>query len=361
MSDVSIPKTMRAAVLQGKGDLRVQDWPVPQPGPFEVLIKVMACAICGSDPTVVYKGWLALPPYGTFIPGHEYSGQIVAIGPNVTDFQVGDRVAIETHKGCGYCKNCKLGRYTICMNYGKNETGHRHYGFTTNGGYAQYVVNHISTLYKIADNISFEEAALVTTAACVHFALDNVGGLMGGETVAVLGPGPIGLMAVQLVKALGAKKVILTGTRQNRLKIGKEVGADVTVDACTEDPVQVVMRETDGVGADLVIECSGGPGAVQQAIDMSMRGGRLSLIGDAHELSTVDMRKFVLNDMRAAGVRGEGLGDCARSLAFLSAGKLRAKPLITHHFPLEQIGEGFDTFINRKGGAIKVIIRPNEK
>ena len=96
--------------------------------------------------------------------------------------------------------NCKRGRYTICLNYGKPETGHRHYGFTTNGGYAQYVVNNVSTLYKVADNISYEEAALVTTAACVHYALDNIGGFMGGETVAVLGPGPIGLMAVQLAK-----------------------------------------------------------------------------------------------------------------------------------------------------------------
>jgi len=134
MNDMSIPKTMRAAVLQGKGQLCVQDWPVPEPGAFEVLIKVMACAICGSDPTVVYKGWQALPPYGTFIPGHEYSGRIVATGPHVLNFAIGDRVAIETHKGCGYCKNCKQGRYTICMNYGKPETGQRHYGFTKNGG-----------------------------------------------------------------------------------------------------------------------------------------------------------------------------------------------------------------------------------
>ena len=361
MNDPSIPKTMRAAVLLGKGDLKVQDWPVPEPGPFEVLIKVMACAICGSDPTVVYRGWQALPPYGTFIPGHEYSGQIVALGPNVTDFKIGDRVAIETHKGCGFCKNCKQGRYTICMNYGKCETGHRHYGFTANGGYASYVVNHISTLYKIPDNVSFEEAALITTAACVHFALDNVGGLLGGETVAVLGPGPIGLMAVQLVKALGATRVILAGTRANRLQVGKQLGADVTVDICQEDPVKAVLRETNGVGADLVVECSGGSAAMQQSIDMVMRGGRISLIGDSHEPSTVELRKFVLSDMSARGVRGEGMGDCARSLALFSVGKLQAKPLITHHFPLEQIAEGFDTFMNRKGGAIKVVIHPNQQ
>ena len=156
------------------------------------------------------------------------------MGPGVTDFKAGDRVAIESHKGCGHCTNCKRGRYTICFNYGKPETGHRHYGFTTNGGYAQYVVNHVSTLYKIADNVSYEEAALVTTAACVHFALDNVGGLLGGETVVVLGPGPIGLMAVQLVKALGASRVILTGTRDERLEMGKRLGADIVVNSLTK-------------------------------------------------------------------------------------------------------------------------------
>ncbi len=361
MSNTSIPTTMRAAVLQGKGDLRVQDWPVPHPGPFEVLIKVMACAICGSDPTVVYRGWQALPPYGTFVPGHEYSGQIVAIGPGVLELKVGDRVAIESHKGCGFCKNCKQGRYTICMNYGKCETGHRHYGFTANGGYAWYAVNHISTVYKIPDNLSYEEASLITTTACVHFALHNIGGLLGGETVAVLGPGPIGLMAVQLVKALGATKAILIGRREGRLNVGLQVGADVVVDASREDPVKVVMRETCGVGADLVIECSGGASAFQQSIDMVMRGGRISLIGDSHESSTVELRKFVLSDMRAAGVRGEGMGDCARSLALFAAGKLTAKPLITHCFPLEQIAEGFDTYMNRKGGAIKVVIHPNQE
>ena len=226
---------------------------------MEVLVKVYACAICGTDPTVINKGWTGMPAFGSFIPGHEYSGQIVAVGPNVKDFKVGDRIAIESHKGCGYCMNCKRGRYTICLNYGKPETGHRHYGFTTNGGYAQYVVNNVSTLYKVADNISYEEAALLTTAACVHYALDNIGGFLGGETVAVLGPGPIGLMAVQLAKALGAGTVFLTGTRESRLAVGKQLGADVTININEQDAVKVIKDATDGLGVELVIECSGAP------------------------------------------------------------------------------------------------------
>ena len=354
----SIPTIMKAAVLHGLNDLRVQDFPVPEPGPLEVLLKIHAVAICGTDPTVISKGWTGMPAFGSFIPGHEYSGEVMALGPNVTQFKVGDRVAIETHKGCGFCMNCKRGKYTICLNYGKPETGHRHYGFTTNGGYAQYVVNHIATLYKIPDNVSYEEAALVTTAACAHFALDNIGGLMGGETVAVLGPGPIGLMALQLVKALGASKVFLTGTRDERLEVGKRLGADVIINVNREDAVKVVREMTGGLGVDLVVECSGSPEAVAQAIEMAARGGRISLIGDPHGLTTLNLRRFVLDDMRAAGVRGEGNGDCARSLALFSDGKIQAKPLITHHFPLEKINEGIDTFVHRKGGAIKVIIQP---
>ena len=355
----TIPTTMKAAVLHGLNDLRVQEFPVPEPGPLEVLLKIHSVAICGTDPTVISKGWTGMPAFGNFIPGHEYSGEIVKLGPNVSEFKVGDRVAIETHHGCGYCTNCKRGKYTICLNYGKPETGHRHYGFTTNGGYAQYAVNHISTLYRIPDNVSYDEAALVTTAACAHFALDNIGGLMGGETVAVLGPGPIGLMALQLVKALGASKVFLTGTRDDRLEVGKKLGADVIINVNKEDAVKVVRESTDGMGVDLVVECSGSPDAVSQAIAMASRGGRLSLIGDPHGLANVDMRRFVLDDMRAAGVRGEGNGDCARSLALISDGKVLCKPMITHHFPLEKINEGFDTFIHRKGGALKVIIHPN--
>jgi L-iditol 2-dehydrogenase len=358
-SNACIPSKMQAAVLHGLNDLRVHEYVVPEPGSLEVLLKVHSCAICGTDPSVFSKGWPGMPAFGTFIAGHEYSGEVVALGPNVDQFKVGDRVAIESHHGCGHCMNCKRGKYTICLNYGKPESGHRHYGFTSNGGYAQYAVNHISTLYRIPDNVSYDEAALVTTAACVHFALDNIGGLLGGETVAVMGPGAIGLMAVQLVKALGASKVILTGTRDDRLEVGKTLGADVIVNVKNEDPVKIVRELTDGLGADLVVECSGDGIAVQQAIDMAARGGRLSLVGVPHGLATINLHRFVLEDMRAAGVRGEGMGDCARSLALMGDGKILGKPLITHHFPLERIVEGVETFVQRTGGAIKVIIHPN--
>jgi threonine dehydrogenase-like Zn-dependent dehydrogenase len=126
-----------------------------------------------------------------------------------------------------------------------------------------------------------------------------------------------------------------------------------------QDAVQVVKAETGGLGAELIVECSGHPTAAAQAIEMAMRGARISFVGDPVEQPKLDLKKFVLDDLRAAGVRGEGMADCGRSLALLGAGKIVAKPLITHHFPLEEVNEGFQTFIQRKGGALKVIIQPN--
>lgn len=355
---MKIPEMMTAAVLHGPFDLRIQQVPVPQPGPEEVLLKVHACAICGTDPKVIGKGWPYPLRYGEFTPGHEYAGEVVAVGPNTGPWKVGDRVAVEAHKGCGKCVNCMRGRYTICLNYGKPETGHRHYGFSTNGGYAQYVVNHVNTLYKIPDNLPYWGAALVTTAGCAMFAIENVGGFMAGETVAVLGPGPMGLMTLQIVKALGASKVFLTGTRPERLAIGKRYGADVIIDVTKEDPVAVIKRETGGLGVDLTVEVTGDPIAAAQTIEMTARGGRISFIGDPVKPALMNIKKFVLDDMRAAGVRGEGRANCARALELFRTGELSAEGIVTHRFPLVDIQKALDIYINRKEGAIKVVLEP---
>ncbi len=353
-----IPKTMTAAVLHAPYDLRLEEVATPTPGPEEVLIKVHACAICGTDPKVIGKGWPYPLRYGEFIPGHEYSGEIVAVGPDAGPWKIGDRVAVEAHKGCGKCRNCMRGRYTICLNYGKPETGHRHYGFSTNGGYAQFVVNHVNTLYKIPDSISYAEAALVTTGGCAMFAIENVGGFMAGETVAVLGPGPMGLMTVQIVRALGASKVFLTGTRTERLDVGKRYGADVVIDVTKEDPVPIIMRETGGAGVDLAIEASGDAVAAAQCIEIAARGGRISFIGDPVEPALINIKKFVLDDLMAAGVRGEGRVNCARVMELFKIGKLSGEGIITHRFPLQDLLEAIDVYVKRKDGAIKVVIEP---
>src|SRR5262249_23968176 len=187
-----------------------------------------------------------MPPYGEFIFGHEYAGDIVALGRTVDEFQVGDRVVVEAHMGCRRCENCIRGLYTACLNYGNAKRGHRANGFTTNGGLAEYALNHVNTLYRIPDGVGYDQAPVVMTSGGRFVGLATAGGCFAGEPVAVLGPGPIGLMAIQLVKALGATRVILTGTRATRLAMGRELGADVVINSRETDPVAAVMAATGG-------------------------------------------------------------------------------------------------------------------
>jgi L-iditol 2-dehydrogenase len=213
-------------------------------------------------------------------------------------------------------------------------------------------------LYRIPDNIEYWEAALVTTAGCAMNAIENVGGFMAGETVAVLGPGPMGLMALQIVRALGASQTFLTGTRDYRLEVGQRLGADRVINVNNEDPVEVVMRETDGMGADLVIEACGDPVASAQCIEMAARGGRISYIGNSDVPPSINLKKFVMDDLKAAAVRGEGGRNCARALELFKIGKLTAEGIVTHRVPLEKVLEGLDMYVNRRDGAVKVVVEP---
>jgi len=354
-----IPDRMQAAVMFGYNDLRVTEMPVPRPGPDEVLIRVQACAICGTDPKIVAHGWPNNPPFGQYIPGHEYAGTIVALGEGIADYQVGDRVAVEPHKGCGHCENCIRGLYTTCLNYGNLAAGHRHYGFTVNGGYAEYAVNHVNTLHRIPESLSFDEATLITTAGTAQYGITRIGGVRVGETVVVSGPGPIGLMAAQLVKAEGAGRVILTGTRQERLDLGVELdAADVTINVKQQDVVKEIFRLTAGVGADLVIECAGTAEAARDAVEFTRKNGRVALIGIYQGDIPINLNKVVQWNMTLAGGKAEGDWSLRRVLPLLADGRVKAGPLITHQFPLREINEGIKTFVGREGGAIKVVIHP---
>jgi L-iditol 2-dehydrogenase len=299
-----------------------------------------------------------MPPYGEFIFGHEYAGDVVAVGGSVDEFQVGDRVVVEAHMGCRRCENCIRGFYTACLNYGNRRRGHRANGFTTNGGLAEYAVNHVNTLYKIPGHVSYDEAVVVMTAGSPLYGLQVSGGYFAGETVAVLGPGPIGLMAVQLVKALGAVRVVLTGTRASRLALGSELGADVTVNAREEDPVEAVRAATGGKGADTVIDCAGGDETFDQAIKMTKPAGRIILVAFYHGPVTADLSDAVRRNLTIHTERGEGGTTVGQALRLLAAGRIQAKPLVSHTYPLSRVHEGFDVLEKRTGDAMKIIFHP---
>jgi len=351
-------QTMKAAVLFHYGDLRVAEVPVPQIGPGEVLVKVDSCAICGSDPGVIARGWEGLTPVGSFIPGHEFAGTVAAVAPDVIRLRVGDRVAGEPHKGCGRCENCLRGMYTTCLNYGNLALGHRHMGFISNGAYAEYAACYDSTLHKLPENVSFEEGAVLTLVGTAMYGYERAGWVRPGETVVVTGPGALGLVSTQLAKLMGAGRVILTGTREDRLAIGRKLGADVTINVRELDPVAAIMALTNGVGADMVVECSGQPGPAAQAFDLVRKNGRLSINGVYHEPVTVPLNKIVQWNLLITGPKAEGQWALERAIPLLADGRLDLKPLITHRFSLDAIQEAFATYTGRVGGAIKVIVKP---
>ena len=353
---MTIPETMRAVVLHGADEMQVGPWSVPQPGPGEVLLKVEVASICGTDVKVLHRT-LQGQPAGEFIMGHEYAGTVAALGPGVDEFKIGDRVAVEVHKGCERCENCIKGWYTSCLNYGNLAKGHRAKGLTCDGGFAEYAVNHINTLYRLPDNLTFEQACMVTTAASPLWAIDLIGGYVAGEAVLILGPGPIGLIAVQLCKALGAETVILSGTRDSRLEIGKRLGADFTINVRKENLADRVREITHGKGADSVLECAGGPTSMQEALENVKRGGRIGVVAWYTGPVQMDMNLAVRSNVRIYAARGEGGMNCGRSLALMSAGKISADAIITHHFKLDQIHDAFRTYVERIDNALKVVIR----
>ena len=353
-----IPDRMRAAVLFGPGDIRVTERPVPVPGPDEVLVRVAMCGTCGTDLKIYDGHFPQTPPFGSFTPGHEWTGTVAAAGSGVDEFTPGDRVCIEAHSGCGRCDNCLAGRYTACLNYGNQAKGHRATGMTTDGGFAEYAVHHVSALYRLPPELSFEDGVLLTTAGTGLYGIDVAGGYVAGLDVVVFGPGPVGLTTVQALKALGAGRVILVGTRASRLELGKRLGADHVINAALADPVPAILELTTGAGADVTIECSGGLGVPQQCAEVTKRGGKIVVVAFYPDKVTFDLSAVVRKDISIFTSRGEGGNNVKRAVALAAAGKLRGAEMITHRFPLEEIAEAFRVVRERDGDPVKVVLVP---
>jgi len=366
----SLPKDMKAWVLKSPNELELKTKAIPSPGYSEVLVKIDAVAICATDLDVISYGPPALiegekPFNKEFTPGHEYMGTVVALGPSVDEFQIGDRVTVEIHSGCGQCKRCRMGMYTSChnygLNYGKKNKGHRANGFTSDGGFKQYAINHINTLIKVPDDMTDEEATLVVTAGTTMYGLTELGGLVAGESLVVIGPGPIGLLGVAVAKALGADPVILIGTRNDRLEIGKKLGADFVLNVKEEnDIVNSVKSLVGDLGADYVVECAGTEKALDDAIMMTNRGGKICLAAFPHDPIKVNIPHMVINNIYMYGIRGEGKSATHRAMAFMKQKRFNAKLVHTHTFKMNELPTALKFAKERIDGAIKVVIKPWE-
>lgn len=367
-SKYPIPKTMKAWVLGNPNEISLIDKPLEMPGKAEVLVKIDAVAICATDLDVISHGPPALIEGGlpfnkNFTPGHEYMGTVVALGPSVDEFDIGDRVTVEIHSGCGQCKRCRMGMYTSCHNYGLNygnvNKGHRANGFTTDGGFKQFAVNNINTLIKVPDDMTDEEATLVVTAGTTMYGLTELGGLIAGESLVVIGPGPIGLLGVAVAKALGAGPVILIGTRDSRLEIGKKLGADYTLNVKSEkDIVETVKSIVGNKGVDYVVECAGTEQALNDAIMMTNRGGKICLAAFPHESVKVNIPHIVINNIYMFGIRGEGKSATHRAMEFMKQKRFNAKLVHTHTFDLKDLPTALKYARERIDDAIKIVIRP---
>lgn len=349
---------MKAVVMRGPNEYAVEQVDIPKPGFKEVLVRVKSVAICGSDPKIFSGGYLSIkwPPKFPFTPGHEWAGEVVALGEGVTDFKPGDRVAGEAHCGCGSCPNCKAGLYNLCSNYSKVDAGHRHYGFTYPGAYAEYNAYNTRAIAKLPDSISYDEASLVDTAGTALQAVNLMGITPGGYS-ATFGPGPIGMFAVQIAKAMGSKTIMVG--RRERLQLSKKMGADNIVDIeKVKDVVAEVRAITGGVGADEVFETAGTAETVVQSIRVAKKNGRVAYVSlpTADEMM-IPYKTIVMNQITVYGSRANP--NCSQKVIELMAqGKLNAKDLITHRFPIDAIHEAMNTFVNRIGGAMKVVVNP---
>ncbi len=352
---------MKAAIFYGGKDIRIEDVPMPEPGPGEVLIKIASAGICGSD-LHPYRGH---NPYGAREPhqrGHELAGEIAGLGDGVTDLTVGQRVGIEAEHllGCGSCRNCKRGQYHICPT-----RGFRHGERQESHGFSQYDVCVATNCHPLPDTLGFDSASQLDCYACGVHALNRCD-VAPGDTAVVLGTGAIGITLGQLAKAFGVRHVIMVGTREEPLRIAmKADAADEIIVNFRVDPVEAVLETTGGQGADLVFETVGGSApTISQAIGMARYGGTVSILGVFTEEQNVDVvtayRKELKLQWSNSYSSWRGVSEYKTALDLLEDGRVSPEAFINKHFALAEISEAFAAADDkRSSGAVKVMGHPN--
>ena len=343
---------MKAVVkyAHGKGNVELRDMPEPSPGPDEVMIEVKAAGICGSD-LHIFDEDIKLPIRPPVIIGHEFSGVIAEVGSSVTKWKPGDRVTSETSAHvCGECLPCRTGNYNVCAEK-------RLIGYWFNGAFAKYCVVPSRLVHKLPDNVSFLAGALCEPLACCVNGVIEKTRILPGDVVVIAGPGPIGLLSLQIAKSQGAT-VVLCGLSQDekRLKLGEELGADLIINVEEEDPFQTVLKMTNGAGADVFLECSGSPNAVRMGFQLVRRMGQYTQLGLTGRSFSLDFDLVAYKEIIVRGMLGQRWTSWNRGLKMLSKGLVKTEPLISDVLPLSQWEIGFQKFRRKEG--IKIILKP---
>jgi len=338
---------------KGQGFIEVRDLKEPVPGPGEVKIRVAACGVCGSDIHVRHDSFPYWPPV---ILGHEFTGTVVELGAECGRFKEGARVVAEPHtRACGQCYLCRTGNIQICSEK-------RSPGWGIDGGMAEFICYPELLLHSIPADMSWDQAAVVEPTANAVTDLLIRTELLAGDFVVVLGPGPIGLMTALVARAAGAREVVIVGTPGDvgiRFKKAKELGFAHAIDIGAQDPAEVVMDLTDGVGADIVVECSGATKAIPLTADLVRKRGKICVIGLTGGRS-VDLPwdKFAFKVANVIFNLSTEYESWDRTISLIRSGSVPAEKLITHREPLENWEKVFDDIENLQ--ALKGLIIPGE-
>ncbi len=354
-------ESMLAVVTHGPRDYRVEEVPVPEAGPGELIIEVGAIGICASD----MKCWLGGPLFwgkhgsggyveGPVIAGHEYAGRIVSLGKGAAekwDVAAGDRVVAEQIVPCNDCRYCHSGHYWMCQR-------HWIYGFKkqTNGGMARFNrIDANSILHKIPSSVSDSEAAYIEPMACAWHAVDR-GDIQEGDTVVIGGVGNIGLCMLQIAKLRNPGQLIALDTKPYRLDVARQFGADVAIDVTSEDAVQHVRDLTGGYGCDVYIEASGNPAGVQQGLQMIRKLGTFVEFSVFNDPTTVNWT--IIGDTKELNIHGShlGPGGYAPSIAAIIDGSVNVKPLLAEAHPLTDFDAAMQQALS--GDVLKTLIVP---
>lgn len=342
----------------GPEQMAYMDVPEPRAGTDDVVIRVEAAGICGSDLRLKKLGNSAslIPPV---VMGHEFSGTIAEIGSNVTGFTLGERV-VSDNSGylCGVCENCAVGHYMACEN-------RKGLGLGMNGGFAKYVripgqvlrVNPY-TLFRIPEGVSFEEAALMDPLTNAYKAVVQEGGLMPGQTVIVYGMGTIGLLAVQIARIAGAGMIFAVNRSASPVKCGlaRMFGADRVLTSETDDVVSAILEQTNGRRVPLIVDCAGSNQILAQALELLQKNGRFVKVGYDREPLGISLDNYVARGIQIVGHFAYDYQSWAHCLQLLQNGRLQVRPVITAELPLEQWEQAFAIAAQRD--SVKVILKP---